>query len=496
MIKKVVYSDKVALYWDLPEDYENNSSFYIYSSGELIGKTDNFHFQVCGLEAGESYAFSVVMKNDEEERLIGETVCITDRQKKIIDISKSPYNAKGDGKTINTLSIQQAIDDCKNGECVYIPEGDFLCGALRLHSDMEMYLEKGAILHGTTNVEDYLPKIKSRFEGIEMMCYSALLNIGELDREKKATCRGVKIYGEGTICGGGAELAKNVIEVEKVLLKDYMNSLGDKIKECECDETIPGRPRPRLINISSAENVVISGLTIMNGASWNVHMIYSENIVTHGCTFRSEKVPNGDGWDPDSSKNCTIFGCDFYTGDDAVAVKSGKNPEGNIINIPCENIKIFDCVSHFGHGITIGSEMSGGINGVRVWNCDMKIAARGIEIKGTKKRGGYVKNVHVSHSVVPRILMHSVSYNDDGESADVAPVFKDCTFENLYITAVWHEKDGRSEQCEAIKLEGFDTPGHEINNIKFKNIEIAGGDMRNIIFKSCKNITMENISVR
>lgn len=497
MINNVSYSDKIMLYWDLPENYEKDNSFVVLSGDKCVGKTSDFHFEAGGLMADSEYVFSVCMKNaDGEDIKIGEIACRTCSEKKRIDITKPPYSAKGDGKTLNTECIQRAIDDCGIDECVYIPEGDFLCGALRLHSDVEIYLEKDAILHGTSNVEDYQPKIKSRFEGIEMMCYSALLNIGVLDRESGYTCENVRILGEGTICGGGAELAENVISVETVLLKDYMESLGDKIKECESPKTIPGRPRPRLINISCAQNILISGVTIMNGSSWNVHMIYSDSVVTHNCAFHSEKVSNGDGWDPDSSSNCTIFGCDFYTGDDAVAVKSGKNPEGNIINIPCKNIRVFDCVSHFGHGVTIGSEISGGIENIKIWNCDMKIAARGIEIKGTKKRGGYVKNVRVSYCDVARIMMHSVTYNDDGEAAPTAPIFENCTFENLNIYAVMHEKDGRVEECEAIKIEGFDSGEHSVKNIRFKNITMKNNGVSPIYLKNCKKISFENVSAK
>ena len=150
-----------------------------------------------------------------------------------------------------------------------------------------------------------------------------------------------------------------------------VENLGDEIFTYEKPDTIPGRMRPRLLNISNCHNVVISGLRLENGASWNVHMVYSDHIVTNNCRFYSEGVWNGDGWDPDSSSNCTIFDCIFCTEDDSVAIKSGKNPEGNMINRPCENIRIFDCKSEFGHGITIGSEMSGGIRNVKIWDCDL-----------------------------------------------------------------------------------------------------------------------------
>ena len=495
MFKNISKDKSIILFWDMAEEYEKGEKYLIYMDGRLFAETEKTHFTIEELTPETEYSVRVVYGGKSEE-LIGEAKIKTEKIRKRINVCDAPYFAKGDGKTLNTKALQAAIDSCGKGEQVYIPKGDFMTGSLRLHSDMELYIEEGAILHGTTVVDDYKPKIKSRFEGIEMMCYSALLNIGELDRDGDYNCKNVRICGGGTVCGGGRELAENVIEVEKVLLADYMKSLGDKILECENMQTIPGRPRPRLINMSNAQNIVIENITVQNGACWNVHMIYSDNITTCGCTFRSEKVWNGDGWDPDSSTNCTLFDCHFYTGDDAVAIKSGKNPEGNVVNKPCEHIRVFDCVSHFGHGITIGSEMSGGVNDVKIWDCDMATSVYGVEIKGTKKRGGYVKNVHVKNCSVCRILMHSVGYNDDGEAAPTVPVFKDCTFENIHISAVAHDKDGGRVPCDAIELLGFDTAENYIDNVKFKNISIAENPdthKQTIALSYCKGVSFENI---
>lgn len=495
MLKCTNFANSVMLYWDLPENFENGNKYAVQMNGELLGETEKCHFRAENLLPATQYLFTVEMG----QQLVGEIVVVTEAEKERIDITKAPYFAVGDGKTLNTKAIQAALDDCKAGQCVYVPKGDYMTGSLFLHSDMDLFIDKDAVLHGTTNVDDYAPKIKSRFEGHEMMCYAGLLNIGELDREKGISCRNVRIYGGGSVCGGGRTLAENVIEVETVLMKEYLESLGDKIKECETSTTIQGRVRPRLINVSCAENVVIADVAVMHGASWNVHMIYSKNIVTFGCIFRSENVWNGDGWDPDSSENCTLFDCEFFTGDDAVAIKSGKNPEGNVINLPCKHIRVFDCVSHYGHGITIGSEMSGGVEDVRIWNCDMGNSLYGVEIKGTKKRGGYVRDILVRHSKMCRVLMHSVGYNDDGEAAPEVPVFEDCVFENIQITARMHNKQNVDEYCEAIELSGFDIPGHFIKNIKFKNITIDNGESSRrqaIYLQCCEGITFQNVYCR
>ena len=499
MIQAICSAETIVLFWDLPKDFKKGNRYIIRMNGEPIGETEKCHFRVAGLKPETSYIFQVDMIGA-SEALVGKDILTTEAVKNVIDVTKAPYGAIGDGKTLNTKALQAAIDDCKPGQCVYLPDGDYMTGSLFLHSDMELRLSKNAILHGTINVKDYEPKIKSRFEGHEMMCYAALLNVGELDREAGFNCSNVKITG-GTICGGGLTLAQAVIDVEKVLMKDYIDSLGEKVKECENDHTIPGRARPRLVNISCAENVILADTVIKDGACWNVHMIYSDNVVTYGCKFQSEKVWNGDGWDPDSSTNCTIFDCEFSTGDDAVAIKSGKNPEGNIINRPCEHIRVFDCVSIYGHGITMGSEMSGGINDVKIWNCDMGDSTFGVEIKATKKRGGYVRNVQVRNCKLCRVMMHSVGYNDDGEAAPTIPVFEDCSFEDLHITGyrqLQHNDPGPRE-CEAIVLSGFDVPGHFIKNVKFKDITIddpGKGRAHSILLQYCEGLSLENICVK
>ncbi len=490
MLNFISGSNGVVLYWDLPENFLKGDSFTVKMGDSTLGTTEKCHFEAEGLAPDTEYEFTVSGR-DYCEKITARTEPVRRR------INVADFGAVGDGKTLNTAAIQKAIDSCKAGECVYVPEGDFMTGSLFLHSDMELYLEKGAVLHGTANVHDYEPKIKSRFEGIEMMCYAALINVGELDRNA-ITCRNVRICGEGRVCGGGRPLAEEVIRVETELMKDYIASLGDKVKECETSTTIQGRVRPRLINLSSAENVTVYGIGVENGASWNFHMIYSKDIVTYGCTFKSSNVWNGDGWDPDSSSNCTIFGCDFYTGDDAVAIKSGKNPEGNVINRPCEHIRVFDCISHYGHGITVGSEMSGGINDIRIWNCDMGDSVFGIEIKATKKRGGFVRNVCVRNTRTCRVLMHSVGYNDDGEGAPTAPVFEDCRFEDLTITARLQGMDNENRECQAIELSGFDIPGHYIKNIRFKNILIDSGESKRqtIYLQCCEGISFENVNCK
>lgn len=504
----MVTEDEAVVFWEKPEVRASDTGqpvrYQILLDGKMVVETDRTHGIIGDLKEDTEYKLTVrcvympEMQQDKGGLPVWNACFRTERAKKRLDITRMPYLAVGDGRTMNTEAIQQAIQDCGENEVVYIPAGTFLTGALRLHDHMEMYLEEGAILQGSQVPEDYLPRIPSRFEGLEMECYQSLLNLGNLNHEDGCTSGNVLIRGKGTISGGGRTLAERTIETERVRLKDYIQSLGDQVLECENENTIPGRARGRLINISNAAHVRITGLTLQNGPGWNVHMIYSEDIVTDHCVFRSEDVWNGDGWDPDSSNNCTIFACTFYTGDDSVAIKSGKNPEGNIIARPCSNIRIFDCKCAYGHGITMGSEMSGGIEDVAIWDCDLGDAVYGIEIKGTRKRGGFVRDILVRDCQVPRILMHSVLYNDDGEGSLVPPVFERCRFEHVHILGKYLDKERNYQPCTAVELRGFDTPGHEIRDITFRQVRIGRGDKTGdewISMEHCEGILFEDISV-
>lgn len=485
-IKHFAFSDSLTVFWE--KDPSDRCLYRLVLTDGKEAVTDKTHYTFTGLQADTEYGVQV-FGADQSMQLEVKTL----RRKEYLNVTKAPYLAVGDGKTVNTAVLQQAIDDCGADQAVYFPAVFFLTGALKLHGNMEIYIDKGGVLQGTEEAADYEPKIKSRFEGHHMDCYQSLLNIGELDYTKGPTTEQIILRGEGTICGGGRLLAENIMEIERIRLHEYMDRLGEELKEYENENTIPGRARGRLINISNTRNVIISGLTLKNGPSWNVHMIYSDQVITHNCFFQSRNIWNGDGWDPDSSTNCTIFGCHFQTGDDAIAIKSGKNPEGNIVNRPSKTIRIFDCVSEFGHGFTIGSEMSGGIEDVAVWDCDLSGSKYGLEIKGTKKRGGYVRDIRVENCTVPRIMMHSVGYNDDGESAGQAPYFEGCRFENLTILGSYQQDDGGRIPCNSLELIGFDETGHELNDLIFRNITIGSEEGLKLLLHHCGKIVFEQI---
>ncbi len=498
------------VFWDLPLDATPNCKYEICINGIKQHEVNKTHVSINGLTPETEYTVEVfiiypevadiALSNDAINKSLGSITVKTAKTKTPIDITKAPYYAVGDGKTMNTSAIQDALDACDEESYVYIPAGVYLTGALNVHSNTEIYVEKGGTLQGTVDPFDYLPKIHSRFEGHEMECYRSLLNLGELDHTAGYNCENVIIRGKGSIMGGGSVLAKSIAKIEGERLKAYIESLGDKIKEYEKPETIASRFRGRLINMSNCRNIWIHGLTLGFAPSWNLHFIYSDSVVTDHCTLRSEGVWNGDGWDPDSSTNSTLYACEFYTEDDSVAIKSGKNPEGNVINRPTRNIRVFDSICHFGHGLCIGSEMSGGVENVRLWDCDMGPTWSGIEIKATKKRGGYVRNILVRDITASHIQMHSVGYNDDGEGSKVPPILGDCRFERMHLLGRYLDNNaGKNEwhDCPSILLCGFDVPGHEIKNVTFKDIEMEkpAEGIEDIHTEYCGDISYENMSI-
>ncbi len=459
---------------------------YSVTFGGETRATDKTHIRFENLTPNTRFKVSVSAGS----RPLGAVTARTGKVRARINVRD--FGAAGDGEVMDTAALQRAIDVCKPGQEVYVPAGIYRTGALRLHSDMAFFVDEGAVIQGTADPKDYLPRIRSRFEGIEQECYSSLLNLGELDHRTGPNARNVLIYGHGTIASGGQDLCLNCIESERERLRDFLAANQELVASCENDHTIPGRVRPRLINLSNCENVRISGLTLKNGASWNVHFIYSRGIVTDHCTFLSEGVWNGDGWDPDSSEDCTLFACRFFTGDDMVAVKSGKNPEGNLIGRATRRVRIFDCESSFGHGIVIGSEMSGGVEDVWVWDCDLGSAMQGIEIKATPKRGGYVRGLRLTDCTVARVLMHSVGYNDDGVPAPDQPAFNGCLFERVRILGQSLDHDHVLHRTPAIELVGFSDPGHEIRDVEFDGCVLGEGNL-GVILQRCQGVEFRNL---
>lgn len=497
MIYTVIFNDEIKVWWEYVKLF-NNEVFRILLNDVEVARTIKSHYNIYDLTENTKYNIRVekISIDGKLACVIGEDEVLTLKTKKRIDVTKEPYNAIPDGKTLNTFAIQKAINDCKNDECVYFPKGIYLTGALDLKSDLELFLSDDAVLQGSVDEKHYLPKILSRFEGREELCYRSLLNAGVIDSKGKTNCQNVTIRG-GKIFGGGQELRCNIINAEKgAVLKQY--NLENEINPGYFYESVlPGRTRGRLLGFNNVKDVIINNCELGNSPSWNLHFVYCENIVTCGCKISSHRISNGDGIDPDSSKNCVIFDNEFNTGDDCVAIKSGKNLEGFLVGRPCENIRIFDILAKDGHGIALGSEMSGGIEDVKIWNCEL-LSGNGIYFKSSENRGGYIKNVSILNCYATSISISMFcSCNNDGVPAPTLPSIKDIVIEDVILTGV-NKFTGDQERIEpdnAIALHGL-SEQCQIENVTLKNVTLKYRQMiPNQIMNlfNVKDITLENI---
>ncbi len=484
MIRRIVLSNEITLWWEYTIN-KGAKTFKCYKNDECF-VVNVTHVTYEKLLPDTEYKIKIEC---DDGKVIFDQVIRTKQAKNKIDVTKPPYCAVGDGVTLNTKALQRAFEDCTANDYVYVPSGTYLTGALRMHSDFELVLGEGCVLQGSTKREDYLPKIKSRFEGLEFMCYSSLLNAGELDSVGGCNCKNVIIRGKGRIVGGGNPLKAEIIDFENERLKDYILSLGDKIKEFETTDTIAGRFRGRLINISNVEGFVISGVSIESSPSWNLHMVYSKNLSVYNCRFVSHGISNGDGVDPDSVEDCAIFDCKFDTSDDCIAIKSGRNPEGNVVGRKSCNIYIFDCQAIDGHSVCVGSEMSGGVENVYIWDCDFTGAFLGVQYKFTKARGGYIKNCYCSRCKLSRATIHSARYNNDGEPAPTAPIIRDLYFENCLITG----ENVRHDFTHYVSIYGMDSE-NLVKNVYFNNVTMGKSikEAGVLVMKHAENIVFNN----
>jgi polygalacturonase len=277
------------------------------------------------------------------------------------------FGAVGDGKTCNTQAIQAAIDECAadGGGTLTVPAGTFLTGSVFFKQGVDLYLEKDAVLKGTIDPNDY-PQVPTRWEGEEKIWTAALVNFFDMNN--------VDITGPGCIDGSGDA---------------WMERYPRGSPELKTG-------RPRLIGVQNCRDVKVSGISIKNQACWGLFILYSENVLVENLIIRAaHNIISSDGIDVDSSRNVHITGCDIDVNDDCIAVKSGKDEDGRRVNRPAEDIIVEKCHFRYGHGgVSMGSEMSGGIRNVEIRNCIMEADNWApIRFKSQPSRGGVVENI-------------------------------------------------------------------------------------------------------
>ncbi|WP_018462547.1 glycoside hydrolase family 88 protein [Segatella paludivivens] len=375
----------------------------------------------------------------------------------------------------NQIAINKAILACSKagGGKVIIPSGTWNTGAITLKSNVNLVVEKGAHIIFAFDTSLY-PIVKTRWEGMDCMNYQpCIYAYGE---------KNIAITGEGTIDGNGS-----VNTWWKMCGKDWF-----KAKEKITENQNVGRPklfefvengtpiekrnmkglgmRPQLINLYKCEGILIENVTLLNSPFWVMHPLLSKNITVKGVKVWNNG-PNGDGCDPESCEDVIIEGCNFHTGDDCIAIKSGRNADGRKWNIPSKNIIVRNCVMEDGHGgVVIGSEISGGCNNVFVENCKMDSPnlERVLRIKTNSCRGGLTENIYMRNVEVGQCREAVLRINLNYEPKEAAKRGFNPTVRNVYMENVTCQKSKYG-----ILLNGLDDADN-IYNINVKNCTFNG----------------------
>ncbi|MCK4751975.1 MAG: glycoside hydrolase family 28 protein [Planctomycetes bacterium] len=393
------------------------------------------------------------------------------------------YGGVGDGVSSNTKAFADAITACceAGGGRVLVPEGVWLTGAIVLKSNVDLHISEAAEVRFSTEPNDYLPVVFTRWEGIECYNYSALVYATD--------CNNIAITGKGKLNGQGQAWwgwkRHQGAAVQRLRKAGYG---GTKVEERIFGTKEDGL-RPCLIELINCEGVLIEGVTIEDSPFWTVHPVYCEEIIVRDVKIIASG-PNTDGVNPDSCRNVIIEDCFFDTGDDCITLKSGRNEDGWRVGRACENILIRRCRTKRGHGgVVIGSEMSGGVRNVLIRDCHFDGTNRGIRIKSLRGRGGVVENIWVENVTMGKIKNEAIRLNMHYSSrvspyTQRPPVFRNMSFKNITCKSA----------KVAVQVKGL--PESMAENITFENVTVSAEEGMNISYAKSLNIRKCKIDVK
>ncbi len=382
----------------------------------------------------------------------------------------SDFGGVSDGVTLNTKAFEDAIAHLsqKGGGHLIVPEGIWYTGPIVFDHNIDLHLDRGALLLFSENLNDY-PVVKSDWEGLNT--YRAISPL---------TARGKKnisITGEGTINGNGQcwrPVKKSKMtdpQWKKLIQSGVVNDKGDiwfpneKAMKAYYDKDMQekvhiGDPnaleaahdflRPVLVSFIGCTNVLLQGVTFENSPAWNVHPLMCENLIVDNVNIRNPwYAQNGDGIDVESCTNVLLVNSSFDVGDDAICMKSGKDKDGRDRGVPSSNVLIDGCTVYHGHGgFVIGSEMSGGCKDIVAKNCVFIGTDVGLRFKSTRGRGGIVENIYVDNikmTDIPGEALIFDMYYGIKPGAPVPPVTEETpSFRNIFIKDVVCRSAGRA----------------------------------------------------
>ncbi|MBR2528365.1 MAG: glycoside hydrolase family 28 protein [Blautia sp.] len=420
-----------------------------------------------------------------------------------VTLNVRDFGAKGDASTDDTLAIQTAIAACPPDGRVLIPKGIYRFHCLQLKSNLNLCMEKGAVLSAFTD-EEALPMLPgviqtwdekgeynlSTWEGNPLPGRAGLISGFYADQ--------VVLYGEGVIdgCAGFENWWRR-----------------DRIKR------LPARPR--LFFLNHCSNVTVQGLTFTNSPSWTIHPYFSDHLAFYGtCVKNPADSHNTDGLDPESCEDVKIIGMYFSVGDDCIAIKSGKIYMARKYGVPSQKLLVRQCLLQDGHGaVTIGSEMAGGVLDLKVEDCVFRRTDRGLRIKTRRGRGERAvvdrilfKNIRMEEVLTPIVVNSFYFCDPDGhtsyvQSREAFPVdertprigslrFEGLTCENTHVQAAYVE--GLPEQkIEEVSLKdvAIRFAGEPKAGISAMTEGVTEGSRQGFFAANIKTLRMESVCI-
>jgi polygalacturonase len=405
------------------------------------------------------------------------------------DFDITTFGAVGDGAASCTTAIRRAIAACRaaGGGRVVVPKGRFLTGAIRLESGVNLHVADGGTLAFSADSKEYLPLVFTRWEGVELMNYSPFIYAFEAEN--------IAITGPGTLDGqadpehwwnwrgaGSAGGARQTAARTRLI---DMQARGVPVAERVFGDG--SFLRPNFIQPYRSRNVLVDGVTIVNSPMWEIHPVLCQSVTVRNVTIASHG-PNNDGCNPESCRDVLIERCSFDTGDDCIALKSGRNDDGRRVHTPVENVVIRDCTMKDGHGgVVIGSEISGGARNVFAEKCRMDSPRldRVLRVKTNSVRGGIIEGIHMRDVTVGQVAEAIVAidfFYEEGDAGKYPPTVRDIDVRNV---------TSRKSQY-AFLLRGY--PHAPITGVRVSDCRFDGVEKADVI-ESVKGLELTNVVI-
>lgn len=406
------------------------------------------------------------------------------------DFDVTRYGAKADGKTDCTAAFRKAIEEANRagGGRVVVREGVCLTGPIHLKSNVNLVVQKGATIKFDPNPKLY-PRVLTRFEGMECMNYSPF--VYALDQQNIAITGGGTLDGQANAGNWWPWGGKRGAKPDEPNQRKARAALGEMVEKgtpvAERKFGEGGYLRPMFVQPYRCTNVQIQDITIINSPMYEIHPVLCRNVTVRNVTVSSHG-PNNDGCDPESSVDVLIDGCTFDTGDDCIAIKSGRNADGRRLHAPSENLIVQNCIMKDGHGgVTMGSECSGGIRNVFAQDCQMDSPHldRVLRFKNNAIRGGVIEHIYMRNVKGGEVAGAAIDvdfYYEEGAKGPFTPVVRDVEVVNLDV-----------KKCaNAWSLRGFKNA--PITNIRLKNCTFENA-AKAAVSENVEGMTLDNVTV-